>query len=67
MPNFLNLRLANSHLKYLSTYRLCQLNLLREEIRLKKSTLEVYGSRQHSSSESQDFETKKFSSAEKVP
>ena len=48
MPNFLNLRLANSHLKYLSTYRLCQLNLLREEIRLKKSTLEVYGSCQHS-------------------
>ena len=39
IPNFLNLRLANSHLKYSSTYRLCQLNLLREEIRQKKSTL----------------------------
>ena len=39
MPNFLNFRLANSHLKYSSTYRLCQLNLLREEIRQKKSTL----------------------------
>ena len=37
--NFLNFRLANSHLKYSSTYRLCQLNLLREEIRQKKSTL----------------------------
>ena len=35
----LNFRLTNSHLKYLSTYRLCQLNLLREEIRQKKSTL----------------------------
>ena len=39
IPNFLNFRLANSHLKYSSTYRLCQLNLLREEIRQKKSTL----------------------------
>ena len=39
MPNFLNFRLANSHLKYSSTYRLSQLNLLREEIRQKKSTL----------------------------
>ena len=38
-PNFLNFRLANSHLKYSSTYRLFQLNLLREEIRHKKSTL----------------------------
>ena len=35
----LNFRLTNSHLKYLSTYRLCQLNLLREEIRQKKSSL----------------------------
>ena len=39
IPNFLNFRLANSHLKYSSTYRLCQLNLSREEIRQKKSTL----------------------------
>ena len=39
IPNFLNFRLANSHLKYSSTCRLCQLNLLREEIRHKKSTL----------------------------
>ena len=39
MPNFPNFRLANSHLKVLSTYRLCQSNLLREEIRQKKSTL----------------------------
>ena len=39
MPNFLNFRLANSHLKYSSTYRLCHLNLLREEIRQKKSAL----------------------------
>ena len=31
--------MANSHLKYSSTYRLCQLNLLREKIRQKKSTL----------------------------
>ena len=30
IPKFLNFRLANSHLKYPSTYRLCQLNLLRE-------------------------------------
>ena len=39
IPNFLNFRLANSHLNYSSTYRLCHLNLLREEIRQKKSTL----------------------------
>ena len=39
IPNFLNFRLANSHLKYSSTYRLYQLNLLKEEIRQKKSTL----------------------------
>ena len=38
-PNFLNFRLANSRLKYSSTYKVCQLNLLREEIRQKKSTL----------------------------
>ena len=39
IPNFLNFRLANSHLKYSSTYRLCQSNLLKEEIRQKKSSL----------------------------
>ena len=39
IPNFLNFRLANSHLKYSSTYKVCQLNLLREEIRQKKFTL----------------------------
>ena len=39
IPNFLNFCLPNSHLKYSSTYRLCQLNLLRETIRQKKSTL----------------------------
>ena len=39
IPNFLNFRLANSHFKYSFTYRLCQLNLLREEIRQKKYTL----------------------------
>ena len=39
IPNFLDFRLANSHLKYPSTYRLCQSNLLREDIRQKKSTL----------------------------
>ena len=39
VPNFLNFRLANSHLKYSSTYRLCQINLLREEICQKKYTL----------------------------
>ena len=38
-PNFLNFRLQNSHLKYSSPYRLCQLNLLREEIRQKNSTI----------------------------
>ena len=31
--------MGNSHLKYSFTCRLCQLNLLREEIRQKKSTL----------------------------
>ena len=37
IPNLPNFRLANSHLE--STYRLCHLNLLREEIRQKKSAL----------------------------
>ena len=35
IPDFLNFRLVNSHLQYASTYRLCQLNLLREEIHRK--------------------------------
>ena len=39
ITNFLNFPLANSHLKYSSTYKLCQLNLLTEEIRQIKSTL----------------------------
>ena len=39
IPNFLIFRLANSHFKYSATYRLCQLNLLREEIPQKKSTI----------------------------
>ena len=38
VPNFLNFRLANSHIKYSSTYRLCQINLLREEICQEKYT-----------------------------
>ena len=38
IPNFLKFRLANNHLKYSSTYRFCQLNLLRR-IRQKKATL----------------------------
>ena len=42
IPNFLNFRLANSHLKYSSTYRLCQINLLREEICQKKYTLRSF-------------------------
>ena len=37
--NFLNLCLANSQLKYSSTYSLCQSNLLKEEIRQKQFTL----------------------------
>ena len=39
IPIFLNFCLSNNHLKYSSTYRLCQLNLLREEIHQKKSTI----------------------------
>ena len=35
----MNFCLANSHLKYSSTYRLSQPNVLRKEIRQKKSTL----------------------------
>ena len=38
IANFLNFCLANSHLKYSSTYRLSQLSLLKEEICQKKST-----------------------------
>ena len=37
--NFLNICLANSQLKYSSTYSLCQSNLLKEEIRQKQFTL----------------------------
>ena len=39
IPNFLNFRLASIHIKNPSTYRLRQLNPLREEIRQKKFTL----------------------------
>ena len=38
-PKFLNFCFANSHHKYSSTYRFCQLNQLREEIHQKKSSL----------------------------
>ena len=36
LPNFLNFRLANSHLKYSSTYNFFKSNLLKKEIRQKK-------------------------------
>ena len=39
--NLWSLRLANSHLKYSSSYRLCQSKLLREEIRQKKSAIRI--------------------------
>ena len=41
IPIFLNFYLANSHLEYLSTYRLSQSNILSEEIYQKKSTVRV--------------------------
>ena len=42
IANFLNFRLANSHLKYSSTYRLSQLSLLKEEICQKNLHSEAY-------------------------
>ena len=42
IPNFPRFCLANSHLSYLSTYRFCQLNLLREKIHQKRSTLRSF-------------------------
>ena len=39
IPNFLDFHFANSHLEHSSTYRLCQLNLLREKIFQKKCTV----------------------------
>ena len=36
---FLSFRVAFNHLKYASTYKQCQSNLLREEFRQKKSAL----------------------------
>ena len=40
VPKFLNFRMANNHLKYSSTYEQCQSNILREENRQKKSTVQ---------------------------
>lgn len=37
IPNFLNFRMSSKNLKSSQTYRKCQENLLKEEIRLKKS------------------------------
>ena len=39
VPKFLNSRVANNHLKYSSTYKQCQSNLLRKEICHKNSTV----------------------------
>ena len=78
--NFLNFHLANSHLKYSSTYGLCQLNLFRVEIRQKKSTSRSLQKESSSLKMSLQnelnlidfahvitlFEIKKFSSAENV-
>ena len=41
IPKFLNFRVANNHLKFSTTYKQCQSNLLREEIRQKKSTARI--------------------------
>ena len=41
IPKFLNFRVANNHLKFSTTYKQCQSNLLREEIRQKKSTVRI--------------------------
>ena len=40
-PKFLNFRVANNHLKFSTTYKQSQSNLLREEIRQKKSTVRI--------------------------
>ena len=37
----MNFRVANNHLKFSTTYKQCQSNLLREEIRQKKSTVQI--------------------------
>ena len=39
-PKFLNFHVANNHLKYSSTYKQSQSNLLREENRQKKSSVQ---------------------------
>ena len=41
IPKFLNFRVTNNHLKFSTTYKQCQSNLLREEIRQKKSTARI--------------------------
>ena len=41
VPKFLNFGDANNHLKFSTTYKQCQSNLLREEIRQKKSTVRI--------------------------
>ena len=41
IPKFLNFCVANNHLKFSTTYKQCQSNLLREEIRQKKSTVQI--------------------------
>ena len=41
IPKFLNFRIANNHLKFFTTYKQCQSNLLREEICQKKCTVQT--------------------------
>ena len=41
IPKFLNFRVANNHLKFSTTYKQCQSNLVKEEIRQKKSTVQI--------------------------
>ena len=41
IPKFLNFRVANNHLNFSTTYKQSQSNLLREEIRQKKSTVRI--------------------------
>ena len=40
VPKFLNFNVTNNHLKYSSTYKQSQSNLLREENRQEKSTVQ---------------------------
>ena len=64
IPNFLNFRVSSHYLKASLTYRQCQLKLLQEEIRHKKSDIRVLKKEFNSSHSSLQHESSFIDNAE---